>query len=68
MRTLDLVQINDTIRFGTEEHRHVLSIKSGQYFKKADVTSAADDLLAEYPEEAETIARYAAKLMTMAKG
>lgn len=53
----------DVILFGTDEHQH----KFPKVFQLADVETAAADLLAAYPSEAETIERYAARLKTMVR-
>lgn len=60
-----LRQIGGTIRFGTAEREHSLSIKSGKHFKEADVDAAASDLLTAYPDDSTTIKRYAARLKRM---
>lgn len=51
------------VMFGTDEHLHKL--ENG--FRDADVDAAVDDLLAAYPDEAETITRYADRLKKMVR-
>lgn len=51
------------ILFGTTEHQHKLA----KGFQQADIDTAAADLLAAYPDEAEAIERYAARLKTMVR-
>ena len=53
----------DVILFGTDEHQHKFTMN----ITLAGVDTAAADLLAAYPDEAETIGRYAARLKTMVR-
>lgn len=58
-----LTQTAKYVLFGTDEHPHKLA----KNFREADVDVAAADLLAAYPDEAETIERYAARLKEMVR-
>ena len=58
-------QIRNAIQFGTDARFHVLSTDRFSHFTEGDVAKAADDLKARYPEESETIERYAERLRAM---
>ncbi len=60
-----LKQVGSDILFGTDEHRHKLSTERFSHFTQDDVTDAANDLAARYPDQTETIDRYAVRLMEM---
>lgn len=63
--TLFLKQTPKAIHFGAPEHFHKLSTERIGHFKAEDVTAARDDLAERYPDDIETIDRYAARLMEM---
>lgn len=60
-----LKQVAKTIKFGTDERWHGLSTERFGHFTAEDVTEARNDLMARYPDETDTIDRYAARLMVM---
>ncbi len=60
---MHITQTAKYVLFGTDEHPHKLA----KNFREADVDVAAADLLAHYPDEAETIKRYVARLKEMAR-
>lgn len=58
-----LKQTAKEIILGTDGRQHKLD----KGFSETDVDTAAADLLAAYPDDAETIERYAARLKTMVR-
>jgi hypothetical protein len=63
--TITLHQLRDVIYFGSPEHRYKLSTERFDHFTAEDVSNAANDLAAQYPDEVDAIDRYAVRLLGM---